>query len=291
MNEASRWRSALAQQIAPHYHANSKVRAVALTGSVALEYADRSSDIDLSVFWAEPPTSKERRGIIKRVGGSRRSRFPAHGKAGGWSEQFKVSGVTIDVRHMTVESSDRILADVLERADPSLVKQQHLAMLLSALPLSGSSVLTRWQQQARVYPHELSVAMVREHLLFPPRWEQEMLAERKELLLLYDSLCLVEKHILLVLLGLNRLYYAGFHRVNRHMEQMSIAPIHLVSRFKQVFDIASIDARASVYQLHDLVEETFSLVEMHLSEVDTAQAREHFAELRQIWEQAPDELA
>ena len=118
-----------------------------------------------------------------------------------------------------------------------------------------------------------------------------MLAERKELLLLYDSLCLVEKHILLVLLGLNRLYYAGFRRVDRLMEQMSIAPIHLVSRFKQVFDIASIDARASVYQLHDLVEETFSLVEMHLSEVDTSQEREHFAELRQIWEQAPDELA
>ena len=58
MNEASRWRSTLAQQIAPHYHANPKVRAVALAGSVALGYADRSSDIDLSVFWAAPPRAK-----------------------------------------------------------------------------------------------------------------------------------------------------------------------------------------------------------------------------------------
>ena len=290
MNEASRWRSALAQQIAPHYHANPKVRAVALAGSVALGYADRSSDIDLSVFWAEPPTGKERRDIIKRAGKGGRSRFPFHGNAGGWSEEFEVGGVAIDVRHMTVETTERTLADVLKRADPSLAKQQHLATLLSALLLSGSSVLTRWQQQALVYPHELGVAMVRTHLKFPPRWEQERLAERNEWLLLYDSLCLVEKHLLLVLLGLNRLYYPGFRRVDRLMEQMPIAPLHLVSRFKQVFDIVSIDARASVYQLHDLIEETFRLVEMHLREVDTAQARARFAEPRQVWEQAQDEL-
>jgi len=290
MNEASRWRSALAQQIAPHYHANPKVRAVALAGSVALGDADRSSDIDLSVFWAAPPTGKEHRDIIKRVGKGGGSRFPFHGNAGGWSEEFEVGGVAIDVRHMTVEATERILADVLERADPSLAKQQHLATLLSALLLSGSSVLTQWQQQALVYPHELGVAMVRTHLNFPPRWEQEMLAERNEWLLLYDSLCLVEQHILLVLLGLNRLYYPGFRRVDRLMEQMPIAPLHLVSRFKQVFDIVSIDARASVYQLHDLIEETFRLVEMHLREVDTAQARARFAEPRQVWEQAQDEL-
>ncbi len=290
MNEASRWRSALAQQIAPHYHANPKVRAVALAGSVALGDADRSSDIDLSVFWAAPPTGKEHRDIIKRVGKGGGSRFPFHGNAGGWSEEFEVGGVAIDVRHMTVETTERTLADVLKRADPSLAKQQHLATLLSALPLSGSSVLTRWQQQALVYPHELGVAMVRTHLNFPPRWEQEMLAERNEWLLLYDSLCLVEQHILLVLLGLNRLYYPGFRRVDRLMEQMPMAPLHLVSRFKQAFEIVSIDARASVYQLHDLVEETFRLVEMHLGEVDTAQARARFAEPRQIWEQAPDEL-
>ncbi len=290
MNEASRWRSTLAQQIAPHYHANPKVRAVALAGSVALGYADRSSDIDLSVFWAEPPTGKERRDIIKRAGKGGRSRFPFHGNAGGWSEEFEVGGVAIDVRHMTVETTERTLADVLKRADPSLAKQQHLATLLSALLLSGSSVLTQWQQQALVYPHELGVAMVRTHLKFPPRWEQERLAERNEWLLLYDSLCLVEKHLLLVLLGLNRLYYPGFRRVDRLMEQMPIAPLHLVSRFKQVFDIVSIDARASVYQLHDLIEETFRLVEMHLREVDTAQARARFAEPRQVWEQAQDEL-
>lgn len=44
--------------------------------------------------------------------------------------------------------------------------------------------------------------MVRAYLRFRPGREQEMLAERNDLLVLYESLCTVEKHLLLVLIGL-----------------------------------------------------------------------------------------
>ena len=286
MNEANVWRHALAQQIAPHYRTNPKVRVVALAGSVALGYADRFSDIYLLVFWAELPTDKERWDIIQRAGGKRRSRFPAHTKAGAWSEKFEVGGVTIDVWHMTVEITERILVDVLECADPDLAKQQHLAALLSALPLSDPALLAHWQQQARVYPHELSVAMLRTHLLIPPGWELEILAERHNLLVLYESLCTVEKHLLLVLMGLNRLYFPGWQWVNRLMEQLPIAPGYLAQRFKQVFAIVSIDPLAAVYQLHELIEETFALVETHLADFDTRPAKKRFREKRMSWENA-----
>ena len=289
-NEASLWRYALAQQIAPHYIADPKVRAVALAGSVAQGDADRSSDIDLSVYWVEPPTGKERRDIIKWAGGRRLPRFPSHAKVGGWSEEFEVGGVPIDVRHLIVEATERILADVLEHADPSLPKQRHIAALLCALPLSDPSMLTHWQQQALVYPHELSVAMVRAHLRFRPRWEREVLAERHDLLVLYESLCTIEKQILLVLMGLNRLYFPGWQWVDRLIAQMPIAPPHLAVRCQQAFGIVSIDPVAAVYQLHDLVEETFQLVEAHLSEVDTSPARERFRAQRRAWEQAPKRL-
>jgi hypothetical protein len=46
-------------------------------------------------------------------------------------------------------------------------------------------------------------------------------------------------------------------------------------RLKQLFAIVSIDPLAAVYQLHDLIEETFRLVETHLGEVDTHAARVH----------------
>ena len=44
--------------------------------------------------------------------------------------------------------------------------------------------------------------------------------------------------------------------------------------------LLSIDPLAGVYQLHDLIEETFGLVETHLGELDTTQARTRFRERR-----------
>lgn len=290
MNEASVWRHALAQQISLHYRANPKVSAVAVTGSVAQGYADRSSDIDLLVFWAVSPTVKERRDISKRAGGRQGSRFPAPAQAGGWTEEFEVGGVPIDVCHMTLEATERLLADMLERADYALAKQQHIAALLYALPLSDPAMLTRWQQQAQIYPHALRVAMVRAHLCFRPGREQEVLAERSDLLVLYDSICAAQRHILLVLLGLNRLYYPGWQWMDRLVAQMQVVPPNFSSRCKQVFAIVGIDPRAAVYQLHDLVEETFQLVETHLGEIDIKPARECFRAQRQVWEHAPDGL-
>ncbi len=284
MNEARIWRLALAHQLAPYYCDNPKVAAVLVEGSVALGYADPFSDIDLAVFWEAAPTEKERRDISKRAGGRHVQLFPYNEDEACWSETYGAGGASIDVRHVGVEATRHILADVLERTDPSLSKQQHLAALLSALPLADSSaVLTHWQSRAQVYPRELSMAMVRAHPLFRPAWEQEKLAERGDPLALYESLCTVEKQILLVLMGLNRIYYPGWQWVDRLMAQLRIAPLNLAQRCKQAFGIVSIDPLASVYQLHDLIEETLRLVETHLHELDTAQTRARFQERRQVW--------
>jgi Nucleotidyltransferase domain len=291
MNEASAGRFALAQQLAPHYDASPKVAAVAVAGTVARGDADRFSDIDLAVFWSHAPTEQERRAIIKRAGGRQVQLFPYNRDEACWSETYEVGGVTIDVRHAEVQAIERILAEVLEHWNPSLSRQQHLAALLTALPLSDpSSVLTHWQSRATAYPRGLSLAMVRAHLRFRPAWEQEKLAECGELLALYESFCIVEKQILLVLMGLNRIYYPGWQRVDRLMAEMRIAPFTLAPRLKQLFGIVSIDPLSSAYQLHDLVEETFRLVETHLRELDTAQARARFQERRQTWEDVPNGL-
>lgn len=278
MNEASVRRLALAQRLAPYYRANPKVAAVTVEGSVAQGYADRFSDLDLAVFWSESPTEKERREIIKRAGGNHVQLFPSNEEEACWSDTYDVGGVAIDVRHVRVEVTERILAEVLEHCDPALSKQQHISALLSSLPLSDPSVLTHWQQQAKVYPRELAVVTVRAHLLFRPAWEQEKLAERSDLLALYESFSTIEKQILLVLMGLNRIYYPGWQWVDRLMEQMRIAPLNLAPRCKQAFSIVSIDPLAGVYQLHEVIEETFSLVETHLSALDATQARARFQE-------------
>jgi len=290
MKEASTWRYALAQKIAWHYHANPKVAAVLLEGSVARQYADYSSDLDLGIFWAEPPTAKERRDIVKHVEGQGLQRFPYNREEARWSEEFEVAGVTIDVRHTTVKTIEGILADVLEHAESSLPRQQRLAALLSARPLANPELVTQWQQQAAGYPHDLRVRMVRAYVRFRPAWEQEKLAKRNDVLVLYDSFCTTQKHILLVLMALNGMYFPGFQWIDRTIEQMQVVPPDLSSRLKQIFAIVAIDPLAAVYQLHELVEETFALVESHLIDVDTRQARERFQLRREIWEHAPDDL-
>jgi hypothetical protein len=145
MQEESRWRYALAQQIASHAHANPKVAAVLVEGSVAQDDADRFSDIDLAVFWAEPPTTQERRDIVRRAGGRDRRPSPSHREAVGWETRNVREGVAIDVRHTTVQATERLLAAVLEHADLRLAKQQHLAALRSALPIVNPTLITRWQ--------------------------------------------------------------------------------------------------------------------------------------------------
>ncbi len=290
MQEESRWRYGLAQQIASHVHANPKVAAMLVEGSVAWDDADRSSDLDLAVFWTEPPTAQERRDIVPRAGGSYKHPWPSHREATEWSERYEREGVPIDVRHTTVAATEGILAAVLERVDPRLAKQQRLAALRPALPLVNSTLIARWQQQAAAYPHALAVAMVRAHLRFRPAWEQEQLAERHEVLVLYDSLCRAQQQLLLVLLGLNHLYYPGWRWLDRLVEGLQVTPPSLSMRLKQLFAIVSIDPLASVYQLHELIEETFALVESHLAAVDTRQARARFHERRKHWEHAPDGL-
>src|SRR5258708_30081412 len=187
MQEESRWRYALAQQIASHSHANLKVAAVLVEGSVARDYADHSSDIDLAVFWVEPPTAQERRDIVTRAGRRDRHPWPSHSEAAGWETRNVREGVAIDVRHTTVKATERLLAAVLEHADPSLSKQQRLAALRSALPLTNPTLITGWQQQAAAHPHPLPAAMVRDHLPFRPASTPELLLQRKRVLGLSES--------------------------------------------------------------------------------------------------------
>ncbi len=78
--------------------------------------------------------------------------------------------------------------------------------------------------------------------------------------------------------------------MDRLIDQLQVTPPNLSPRLKQLFAIVSIDPLASVYQLHDLIEETYRLVETHLGEVDTQAARGRFRGQRRAWEHTPDGL-
>ncbi|GHO82491.1 hypothetical protein [Dictyobacter formicarum] len=126
--------------------------------------------------------------------------------------------------------------------------------------------------------------MIRANLGFSAAWIREVFAARQDLLPLYESYSFAQKRILTLLFGLNHLYHPGFKWIDRRIEALSFAPPELSLRFKQVWNSEPV---AGTRLLHTLIEEAFTLIDMHMPEVGTAQARAVFEQHLLEWKQAP----
>jgi hypothetical protein len=284
---ATRGRLALARRLVPAYAAEPRVRAVAVTGSVARGWADRYSDVELGVFWDAAPTDAERRALVARAGGDLWHLFPPD-DVGRWGEDYYVARVKIDVGNATVGAAERWLTDVVERHETALQQQHFAAAVLHAVPLHGAPLIAAWHARLCPYPEALRRAMVRRYLRFNPIWGPEMLADRGEVLVLHEYLAASGRKLLAVLAGLNGIYHPGNKWVDRLIAELAIAPPNLAERLRRLF---LAPARAGVEAYRELTEEVFDLVERHLSDVDTAEARAFFRHRRPLVEDPlPDEL-
>jgi hypothetical protein len=269
---------ALARRIAPAYTANPKVQAVLLAGSVARGTADRFSDIEIDIFWAEPPSEDELQAPIERAGATLLYREADENE---WADSFFIEGIKVDTSQFLVSTIERWLEDVVERADTEVEKQLLIAAIQHSLPLHGAALADRWCMWAAEYPEALARAMVAQHLAFRPRTLMEMFAARDDLLILYRCLVEVEQLIVSVLMGLNRLYIAHpYHKwLDWQIGQMHVAPPNLGRRLRQILRDEPL---AAVQKIHALIEEVFALVEQHLPDLDTSAARAEFGQPRTI---------
>ncbi len=284
-SEGSIWRLSLARAIAPAYTMNSKVAAVVLSGSAARGTADRYSDIELGVFWHEPPNEDEREAAYHAAGGTGWTPYSFNVLGlQEWSDEFLVHGVKLDLIHHTVANTDRLIVDVLVRYDTFPPKQHLLSALQHAIPLAGTALLDAWQVRLNHYPDELARGMVRKHLSFGPKLWLEMLAVRRDMLPLYEVFCKVERVLLAVLLGLNRVYLPGDKWVDQTVTQLHYAPPQFVSRLTSAFHLEPL---AGVQVMNDLVEEVIVLVETYMSEIDTSPTRQRIEKRRLLWDAPP----
>jgi hypothetical protein len=88
MNAASQWRYAFAQQLAPIYAANPHVSAVLVGGLAARDHAERYSDIELGVFWQQPPTEPDRRLAADLNNGDLIAAYPYLAEEEVWCDDF-----------------------------------------------------------------------------------------------------------------------------------------------------------------------------------------------------------
>lgn len=280
LNAASAWRLALAERIAPAYAALPGVRAVLLAGSVARGWADRYSDIEMTLVWDTAPTDDARRDVAAQVG-TLVNLYPYDDVNAEWSDDVRVAGVEFQVSHRLVTEIEQWLADVVEGYDSALVKQDLIAIIQYARPLHGHDLIAAWRATVADYPDGLAEAMVREHLGFRSRWVRQKLLYRDDRLLLYDDFVQAEKAILLSLIGLNRVYlpHLGFRWMDRLAADLPLAPPDLAARLAAVFRLPPVEAVAT---LDALIDATISLVETHLPQVDVRDVRADFEATRPL---------
>ena len=294
MNAASQWRFALAQRLAPLYAANPHVAAVMVGGSTARGHADGYSDIELGVFWNEPPTDEERRKAIEQAGGDVIRLYPYVPDEGIWPDDFMMgrsppdqpqSGVLIEAQHYTIEFINRTFDQVLSHYDPDELKHNLIAGIVGGLPLAHPELIQQWQQRAHAYPHELAVAVVNRHVQIDHFWRWEMFLYRGENLpLLYAAFNRIQQQLLHVLLGLNHEYYFGFKWLDVVIDRLKLAPAGLSQRLKELYVV---EPSAGAERLAALVEETYDLIEQHLPGVDVERLRRIFRYRRPVWAKPP----
>jgi predicted nucleotidyltransferase len=278
MSEAIAKRIALAERVAAAYAANPKVRAVLLAGSVARGIADRFSDIEVDVYWDEPPTGEDRMAPIERCGWNLLYR---HVDENEWADGFFIEGIKVDTSQFLVSTLDRWLEDALVRADINPEYQVRITAIQHGRPLYGAELIERWRVRAAVYPEALAHAMVAEYSGFRPHYLLEMLAARDDVLVLHQDLVAAEQQILSVLMGVNRVYAPHpYHKwLDWEVAQLPLAPPDLNHRIR---GLLRAEPRAAVQAIRALIEETFVLVEQYLSEFDTSATRTQFSQPRTI---------
>lgn len=279
------WRLELARAVAPAYLSQPGVAALAVCGSVARGWADRHSDVELTVWWRQVPTAKERGSCVRRITGLSDKRDLGHQRdLDAWTEDFTVSGVKIDVWHRTIEGQDRILSRVVDRYETSVACQQAVAEVVSAIGIDGGDFLDRWRRRADPYPDGLARAMVDAHLRFGPNAWLERLAERDDVLPLAEISVTVVKRVFGVLLGLNRIYHPGNKWMDRTLASMTVRPPELSLRVRAVLGRP---ARPRVAELERLIQDTIRLVGQEMPEVDTAAVHARVHSPARVWDRPP----
>lgn len=285
MNLATEWRVDFARHMARIYSENPKVQAVVISGSVSRGQADAYSDIELDVFWREPPTEAERLRPIEQVDGRIIVLEPYCDEE--WSEDYLVNGVQMDLSNFLGATMDRYIEEVLA-GDTAVLKHLRLAAMQPAIPLYGYEQVQNWQAQIQ-YPDALAHKVVAQNLRFDAlgSWYlRSVLLARGDLLMLHELFCQMQQRILGALCGLNRIFvhHPSYKWQDDLIAQMFLKPASLSERLKQVF---LVNPTEGIAVLHKLLEETIALVAANMPELDVRHSYEAIRWQRQALEGAP----
>ena len=283
MNEQSAWRVAFARRYIQPYREHPGARMAVLGGSAAQGVADRWSDTDTLVYWDEIDSDWL---AESRSGGDRFTWVESY-PGNAWLEQVRFGNLKADIAHVRLGWLHELIEGVLAGTDTDTTSLDVLRGVQEAIVLFGEEEYEPIRARVQDYPQELRLAMVRKHLQPTPSWIYDgMGRDRGDLVVFYEYVLATMRNLVGVLAGLNRVYVAPdkLKRVGAVVGPMQLAPPEAAARLDALLDLPREHVRP---ELDDLVERTLQLVEEHLPEVDTAQARRIWSLPAEPCEEAP----
>jgi len=285
VTEAQGWRFALAEEIGASYASNHNAQVVMVAGSVGRGSADRYSDVEVDVYYAEPPTEGERIAAVERCGGTVELLVQDEDE---WEDQVSIGGFHAHTSTVLVATMERYLHEVVDECATAPEAQTRLFSLQHGVTVKGEDQVERWRAKAAAYPDGLQHAMVEENLrLGRFGYAAEMLAARDDVLALYEIFSETGRQLLGALLALNRIYLPtpGYLKsMDEMIGLMAIKPADLSARLKQSFQVEPI---AAVGALAALIEQTANAFEIHVPGFDTAACRADLARRRTAHDTPP----
>jgi len=256
----------LASKAAKIYQANPKIEAVLLGGSVSRNLHDSYSDIELFIFWKEPPTEEDRKKPITRLAGEIIDFHPYEEEE--WSESFITEGIKLEISNFLTQTIADIIEDVIVFFNPDVYKQCIAAAVYDGAALSGETLIQKLKEKVNPYPDELSIAMIKEYMFLSNSWtNRAALLHRKDWLMLYKVMTDVQTHLMGMLSGLNKQYvhHPAFKWQRQTLESMTIVPENICSRLASVF---LDDPTDSLKELEKIVQEVYQLIQREYPQID-----------------------
>ncbi len=265
-NSHTIWRIDLARRLAGCIIPFQGVRAIVVAGSVARNYADEYSDLELPIFWDALPDDTKRHAIVHNLNAS--FLYTYDGPSA--EDQLLINGVQVDLWHISVAHQEAIIKAVLEGRHLDLGSLNAMDTVRSCIPLYGHEIIEEWKKQAQAYPEGLARQIIQEHIASFRIAELFILAARDNPTAFYGQLSYLHQEMFLVLLALNHSYFPTFKWLFRVLETMQVEPEDIDRRLRRAFTLPYLEAIADTRQL---LEETLELVELQFPHLDITQVR------------------
>jgi hypothetical protein len=277
MNAHVAWRLEVAKQIAERLQGREGLRAIVVGGSVARGYADLYSDLEMPLFWDDPPSDEVRKAIVADLGAE--FLYGYDGPAN--EDQLLIDGFQVDFWQCSVAYEETVFEDVLTRFDTDLGSSNFMDTVRACIPLHGEALIARWKELARCYPDELVARNIAESLGRLDRGHLEVHARRQNPTMVYGAIGALQKQVFLILLALNQEYFPSHKWMYRSLARMRVKPADVVQRFRIAYARPQAEA---IWDTLSLVEETLALVEEHCPHIDTGAARKRLFVPRRVYE-------